>query len=153
MNILKNILLIALGFAAYSNIIYSDEALSDNVMKEPGSLFLYPILVIISAYYLQWLLRVFMMPVNQLSVELQELIHEQSQSKRKLYKTISNFGYLILVLNLCDLILISFLNRPQHSSFNSVNQIEYALFLLVLGVIIESRERFILLANYNKKQD
>ena len=153
MNILKNILLIALGFVAYSNIIYSDETLSDNIMNEPGSLFIYPILVIISAYYLQWLLRVFMMPVNQLSIELQELIHEQSKSKRQLYKTISNFGYLILVLNLCDLILISFLNRPQHSSFNSVNQIEFALILLVLGVIIESRERFILLANYNKKQD
>ena len=148
---LKYILLILLGFISFVFINSLQEILDKEVMQQPMLLLIYPAIIMCSAYYLQWLTRELIIPKKHLSKEQLNLINESSKCTKKSYKSISNIGYFILVMMIIDQIMISFSNKENHRIMDSPNMINYALFFLFLGVLIQAREQFILLANQKER--
>lgn len=132
---LKNITLFIIGLTAWVTI-----SISSVMMQTLAPLgmddYVYAIALIISVVYLQWALRSFLMPVNQLpSAQAKELraITRTTYARGFLAGTVG-FGYLFLALHLFAFLDRSVSRKPEFLSM--------ALFLITLGTLAQARAAF-----------
>ncbi len=100
MKTVKRILLGVLGFLAWIQIGISGDMLQVPRKDFTAGCFIYPALLIASVVYLNWLFRVFLMPLSHLGAEQRQTLKQQAvaQYSRGFLAGTVGFGYFLLAL-------------------------------------------------------
>ena len=144
---IKNGCLISLGLCAWLMI-----SISNGMKTSPitDKLFIdiikYPILLILSVLYIQWLLGYFISPLGGLGKEKRDMIlNESKKNYKKFYRGTIGMGYFLIFMY-----VLGYFDRNVKPPMNFVNP---AIFFIVLGVLARTKTIFQALCRIKIKED